>query len=50
LEHQDALQQTAPELASRVTAEGMKLYTLQPESRNLETIFGEISAQEGRPS
>jgi ABC-2 type transport system ATP-binding protein len=48
LERQDALQETAPELASRVTSEGMKLYTLQPEGRNLETIFGEISAQEVR--
>jgi ABC-2 type transport system ATP-binding protein len=48
LERQEALQQTAPELANRVTAEGIKLYTLQPESRTLETIFGEISAQEGR--
>ena len=48
LEQQEALHQTAPELATRVTAEGMKLYTLQPEVRNLETIFGEISAQEGR--
>jgi ABC-2 type transport system ATP-binding protein len=48
LERQEALHLTAPELANRVTAEGMKLYTLQPESRTLETIFGEISAQEGR--
>jgi ABC-2 type transport system ATP-binding protein len=48
LERQETVRQTAPELANRVTAEGMKLYTLQPESRNLETIFGEISAQEVR--
>jgi ABC-2 type transport system ATP-binding protein len=48
LERQEAIHQTAPELANRVTAEGMKLFTLQPESRTLETIFGEISAQEGR--
>ncbi len=48
LEQQEAVHQTAPELATRVTAEGVKLYTLQPEIRNLETIFGEISAQEGR--
>jgi ABC-2 type transport system ATP-binding protein len=48
LERQDGLQETAPALANRVTSEGMKLFTLQPESRNLETIFGEISAQEGR--
>ncbi|MGD8908914.1 MAG: ATP-binding cassette domain-containing protein [Chromatiales bacterium] len=48
LERQEILHQTAPELANRVTAQGMKLYALQPESRNLETIFGEISAQQGR--
>jgi ABC-2 type transport system ATP-binding protein len=48
LERQEVLQQTAPELANRVTAQGMKLFALQPESRNLEAIFGEISAQEGR--
>jgi ABC-2 type transport system ATP-binding protein len=48
LDRQEAIHQTAPELANRVTAEGMKLYTLQPESRSLESIFGEISAQEGR--
>jgi ABC-2 type transport system ATP-binding protein len=48
LEHQETLHETAPALANRVTAEGLKLYTLQPESRNLETIFGEISTQEGR--
>jgi ABC-2 type transport system ATP-binding protein len=47
LEQQDGFLQTAPEVATRVAAEGMKLYTLQPESRNLETIFGEISAQQG---
>jgi ABC-2 type transport system ATP-binding protein len=39
---------TAPQVADRVTREGMKLYVLRPESRDLETIFGEISAQEGR--
>jgi ABC-2 type transport system ATP-binding protein len=48
LERQDALLQTAPEVANRIAAEGIKLYTLQPERRNLETIFGEISAWEGR--
>ena len=35
-------------VASRIASEGMKLYALQPESRDLETIFGEISAREGR--
>jgi ABC-2 type transport system ATP-binding protein len=39
------LADTAPQVASRVTGEGMKLYALQPESRDLETIFGEISNQ-----
>jgi ABC-2 type transport system ATP-binding protein len=48
LDKQNALQQIAPEVANRVTAEGIKLYTLQPERRNLETIFGEISAQDVR--
>ena len=42
------LQETAPEVASQALAGGLKLYALQPESRDLETIFGEISAQEGR--
>jgi ABC-2 type transport system ATP-binding protein len=39
------LTDTAPMVASRVAAEGLKLYGLQPETRDLETIFGEISAQ-----
>jgi len=38
---------TAPVVANRVTAEGLKLFALQAERRNLETIFGEISAQQG---
>ena len=29
----------------RFAAEGLKLYALQPESRDLESIFGEISAR-----
>lgn len=37
--------ETAPAVADRIAAEGLKLYALQPESRDLETIFGEISAQ-----
>lgn len=45
---QDELSDTAPLVADRIANAGMKLYALQPESRNLETIFGEISAQEGR--
>ncbi len=38
----------APLVADRIASQGLKLYALQPESRDLETIFGEISAQEGR--
>ena len=45
---QEDLSATAPLIASRIATEGLKLYALQPESRDLETIFGEISAQEGR--
>jgi ABC-2 type transport system ATP-binding protein len=41
----DGLMTTAPLVAERVAAEGIKLYALQPESRDLETIFGEISAR-----
>jgi ABC-2 type transport system ATP-binding protein len=40
--------EAAPMVASRIAMEGWKLYTLQPERRDLEEIFGEISAQEGR--
>ncbi|MDJ0806569.1 MAG: ATP-binding cassette domain-containing protein [Gammaproteobacteria bacterium] len=45
---QDELSDAAPLVASRIATAGLKLYALQPESRDLETIFGEISAQEGR--
>lgn len=45
---QSELAETAPVVASQVATAGWKLYALQPESRDLETIFGEISAQEGR--
>jgi len=45
LQGEEGLTETAPLVASRVTAEGLKLYALQPESRDLETIFGEISNQ-----
>jgi ABC-2 type transport system ATP-binding protein len=31
--------------ASRIAAEGWKLFVLQPERRDLEQVFGEISAQ-----
>jgi ABC-2 type transport system ATP-binding protein len=36
---------TAPRVASKIAAEGLKLYALQPEARDLEHIFGEISAR-----
>ena len=42
------LSETAPLVADRVTSQGWKLFALQPERRDLETIFGEISAREGR--
>jgi len=45
LSGENALADTAPLVASRVAAAGLKLYALQPESRDLESIFGEISAQ-----
>ncbi|KFI22179.1 ABC transporter ATP-binding protein [Nitrosococcus oceani] len=45
---QDELTVTAPRVASQIATAGWKLYALQPESRNLETLFGEISAQDGR--
>ena len=48
LSGQDELAMTAPMVASRIATEGWRLYALQPESRDLETIFGEISAHGGR--
>jgi len=45
LASEQSLTETAPQVAERVTGEGFKLYTLQPEGRTLETIFGEISAR-----
>lgn len=45
LEGEEALTRAAPLVANQVTAAGYKLYALQPEVRDLETIFGEISAQ-----
>jgi len=38
------LTDTAPQVASTVLAQGWKLFVLQPETRDLETIFGEIAA------
>jgi len=40
--------ETAPIVASQIAMEGWKLYALQPERHDLEHIFSEISAQEGR--
>jgi ABC-2 type transport system ATP-binding protein len=37
--------EAVPVIANRIVTAGMKLYALQPESRDLETIFGEISEQ-----
>ena len=39
--------EAAPIVASRIATQGWRLYALQPESRDLEDIFREISAQEG---
>jgi len=38
--------EAAHTIASRIATAGWKLYALQPESRNLEQIFSEISAME----
>jgi ABC-2 type transport system ATP-binding protein len=40
--------ETAPIVASQIAMEGWKLYALQPERHDLEQIFSEISAQDGR--
>jgi ABC-2 type transport system ATP-binding protein len=37
----------APAVAQALIETGFKLFTLAPESRDLETIFGELSAHEG---
>ncbi|MEJ2591187.1 MAG: ABC transporter ATP-binding protein [Candidatus Thiodiazotropha sp.] len=44
----DTLDEAAPTIASQIAQAGWKLYALQPETRDLETVFGEISAQQGR--
>jgi len=41
----DELSDTAPVVAARIASQGWKLYALQPEARDLESIFGEISAR-----
>ena len=38
----------APIVASQIAMEGWKLYALQPERHDLQKIFSEISAQDGR--
>ena len=38
----------APIVAKAVVDHGTRLFSLSPESRDLETIFGEMSTQEGR--
>jgi ABC-2 type transport system ATP-binding protein len=48
LNDEDSLDDTAPTIASCIAKEGWKLYALQPETRDLESVFGEISAQQGR--
>jgi gliding motility-associated transport system ATP-binding protein len=42
---QNAWDDAVPVVANHIVTAGMKLYALQPESRDLETIFGEISEQ-----
>ncbi len=42
--------ETAHIVASRIATEGWKLYALQPERRDLEQIFSEISAIERTPT
>jgi ABC-2 type transport system ATP-binding protein len=40
----------APSVAQAIMTQGFKLYTLAPERRDLETIFGELSAPRGGQS
>lgn len=42
LEATDIINNT-PQIAQKILASGLKLYRLQPERRNLETVFGEIN-------
>ncbi len=42
--------ETAPIVASQIAMEGWKLYALQSERHDLEKIFSDISAQDGRKS
>ncbi len=47
LNDQSELSETAAIVATQVISSGWKLYALQPETRDLETIFGEISNTKG---
>lgn len=47
LDPQSDRDRTAAALARQVHAEEWQLYALHPETRNLETVFAEISAQQG---
>lgn len=40
-----AIEQLAPQVAQTVVSQGFKLFALQEEGRDLETIFGEISTR-----
>ena len=40
-----AIDQLAPQVAQTMVSQGFKLYALQEENRDLETIFGEISTR-----
>ncbi len=40
-------EETAPLLVRRLNGEGLRLYALQRESRDLESVFGEITTSEG---
>jgi len=48
LDEKMRLNETAPEVARRVIAENLELYALEAENRDLESVFAEISAQDGR--
>lgn len=45
---QDKFARATPAIAQQIIASGWKLYALQPEGRDLETVFSEISSQEER--
>jgi hypothetical protein len=40
----DLIEATTPDLVQRLVAAGCKIYMIQPVMRDLETIFGEITA------